>query len=206
VHALCSGWRLRSGDDRINAVAPGLRGDRTRLSGWAPRPPSPCSAAIRGPCTSAGTSCVTVAGPSSKKFKAPSGAGHAHRLRRWPPDAPCDVCARGCLSAASPRGLLPCCALGPFALAICAVQVYKTFKSFKLSDEPSELTESQLDDLRRILSYWAVMGCSFRLPCGACLLRCCSAPRLRIPRPCRVGLGADRRFPLSSPCVHWQRV
>ena len=94
------------------------------------------------------------------------------------------MCARGCLTAASPRGLLPCCALGPCALPICAVQVYKTFKSFKLSDEPSELTESQLEDLRRILSYWAVMGCSFRLPFSARLLRCCpprcgSSPWLR---------------------------
>ena len=37
-------------------------------------------------------------------------------------------------------------------------QVYKTFKSFKLSDDPSELDDAQLNDLRRILSYWAVMG------------------------------------------------
>jgi len=36
--------------------------------------------------------------------------------------------------------------------------VYKTFKAFKLSDEPSELDEKQLRSLRRILSFWAVMG------------------------------------------------
>ena len=36
--------------------------------------------------------------------------------------------------------------------------VYKTFKAFKLSDEPEHLDEKQLRDLRRILSFWAVMG------------------------------------------------
>lgn len=36
--------------------------------------------------------------------------------------------------------------------------VYRTFKAFRLSDDPSHLDEYQLDDLRRILSYWAVMG------------------------------------------------
>ena len=151
--------------------------------------------ALRQP--SAGTMCVTAAPPVQKSLKhhlvAPdsriaSGAG----LSMSPV-----MCVRGCLTAASPRGLLPCCALGPCALAFCAVQVYKTFKSFKLSDEPSELTDSQLDDLRRILSYWAVMGCSLRLPCSARLLRCCPPPAAD-RRPCCVGwLGADRGFPFT---------
>ena len=169
--------------------------------GHAPRSHAPLPCAGPAPAHRC-TICVTAALPVQKSSKhhrvAPdsriaSGAG----LPMHPV-----MCVRGCLTAASPRGLLPCCALGPCALAFCAVQVYKTFKSFKLSDEPSELTESQLDDLRRILSYWAVMGFSFRLPCSARLLRCCP-PLAADRRPCRVGYGAERRVPLSSRCLHW---